>query len=331
MKVAVVGATGMVGQVMLEILAQRNFPAREVLAVASAASLGKRLPFKNGQLEIIDLEKAMQAKPDLALFSAGATLSKEWAPRFAESGCVVIDNSSAWRMEAETPLVVPEVNGEVLNGNQRIIANPNCSTIQLTLVLNPLHRAYGIKRAVVSTYQSVSGSGAAAVAQMEGERSQQKVPQVYPYPIDRNCLPHCDEFLESGYTKEEMKLTRETKKILGDEQVQVTATAVRVPVTGGHSESVNLEFAKAFHTGDLRRLLADSPGISIQDNPELNVYPMPLMAGGKDEVFVGRIRRDLSQVNSLNLWIVSDNLRKGAALNAIQIAETLVERGFLSS
>lgn len=320
----------MVGQTMLKLLRERSFPAEEVWAVASEKSLGRLLPFGDGELEVIGLEEALARRPDLTLFSAGAALSRQWAPRFAAQGSRVIDNSSAWRMDAAVPLIVPEVNGHLLQAEHRLIANPNCSTIQLVMVLHPLQRRYGLKRVVVSTYQSVTGTGQAAVAQMEAERRGDKAPMVYPYPMDRNCLPHCDDFLDNGYTKEEMKLTLESAKILGVD-LPVTATAVRVPVVGGHSESVNLEFSKPYLLGDVRKLLADSPGISIQDNPELNVYPMPLMAGGKDEVFVGRIRRDLSQVNSLNLWIVSDNLRKGAALNAIQIAETLVERGFLGS
>ncbi len=331
MKVAVVGATGMVGQVMMDLLAQREFPVRELLAVASERSVGKELVFKDQKVKVMGLQEAVDQKPDLALFSAGGATSRAWAPKFAEVGCVVIDNSSAWRMEPTVKLVVPEINGDSLTAEDRIIANPNCSTIQLVMVLNPLHKKYGIKRAVVSTYQSITGTGMAALQQMQNERDGLESKMAYPYKIDQNCLPHCDVFLENGYTKEEMKLTQETKKILADDTVLVTATAVRVPVLGGHSESVNLEFAQEFHTTDLRKLLADTPGVVVQDNPDVNQYPMPLYAQGRDEVFVGRIRRDLSLVNSLNLWIVADNLRKGAATNALQIAEKLLEKGVLKS
>ncbi len=327
MKVAVVGATGLVGRTMLSLLHERAFPADEVWPVASERSVGSLLPFGDGELAVIGLEEALAKAPDLALFSAGAALSREWAPRFAERGTRVIDNSSAWRMEPDVPLLVPEVNGKVLNSKHYLIANPNCSTIQLVMVLHPLHQRYGLQRVIVSTYQSVTGTGKGAVEQMEQERKGEKGPMVYPYPIDRNCLPHCDDFLDNGYTKEEMKLTQESVKILG-EPVPVTATAVRVPVVGGHSESVNLEFSKPYLLGDVRKLLADSPGLQLQDNPDFQQYPMPRYAQGKDEVFVGRLRRDLSRANCLNLWIVADNLRKGAALNALQIAELILARGF---
>lgn len=329
MKIAVVGATGMVGQVMCEVLRQRQFPCSEILAVASERSVGKELAFGDRQLKVIGLEEAVAARPALALFSAGGACSLEWAPRFAEAGTTVIDNSSAWRMDESIKLIVPEINGATLNAEDKIIANPNCSTIQLVMVLAPLHRRYGVKRAIVSTYQSITGTGVAALRQMENERQGLNGPMAYPYPIDENCLPHCDVFEDNGYTKEEMKLTRETVKILDDAQVQVTATAVRVPVRGGHSESVNIEFEQEYRLGDVRKIFADTPGLQLQDNPELNLYPMPRYAAGKDEVFVGRLRRDLSQVNSLNLWIVADNLRKGAATNAVQIAESLLERGLL--
>jgi aspartate-semialdehyde dehydrogenase len=329
MKVAVVGATGMVGQVMLELLEKRNFPVTELILVASEKSVGKEVAFKGTVYKIQALREAVNLLPDVALFSAGGAISQEWAPEFAKNGCVVIDNSSAWRMDPTIKLVVPEINGDALSAEDKIIANPNCSTIQLVMVLHPLHKKYGIKRAVVSTYQSITGTGMAALQQMQNERDGLESTMAYPYKIDQNCLPHCDVFLENGYTKEEMKLTNETKKILADDTVLVTATAVRVPVLGGHSESVNLEFAQEFNTTELRKLLADAPGVVVQDNPDVNQYPMPLYAQGRDEVFVGRIRRDLSLINSLNLWIVADNLRKGAATNALQIAEKLIEKGLL--
>lgn len=330
MRIAVVGATGLVGQEMLKVLAERGFENQEILAVASERSVGKEVDFAGRKLSVIGLETALEKKPDLAIFSAGGDTSKAWAPRFAEQKCYVVDNSSAWRMEAGIPLVVPEVNGDILKTDDYIIANPNCSTIQLVMVLAPLHEKYGIKRVVVNTYQSITGTGQKALDQLENERAGKKGPMAYPYPIDQNCLPHCDVFFDNGYTKEEMKLTNETKKILADQSVELTATAVRVPVMGGHSESVNLEFAENYQISDLRKILADTPGVVVQDNPELNVYPMPLMSRGKDEVFVGRIRRDLSRANCLNLWIVADNLRKGAATNAVQVAQKLVEKGFLN-
>ncbi|MDR9375301.1 MAG: aspartate-semialdehyde dehydrogenase, partial [Schleiferiaceae bacterium] len=323
MKIAIVGATGMVGQVMLKLLVERSFPITELLPVASARSAGKTISWRGREYRLLTVEEALQAKPDMALFSAGGSVSREWAPRFAQQGCTVIDNSSAWRMDPEVKLVVPEVNGDLLAKEDRLIANPNCSTIQLMMVLAPLQQRYGIRRVVVSTYQSVTGTGMAAVQQMENERAGEEGPLAYPYPIDQNCLPHCDTFDDNGYTREELKLLNESRKILQLPQLALTATAVRVPVRGGHSESVNLELEKEFHTTDLRKLLADQAGLHLQDHPDMNQYPMPRYAEGRDEVFVGRIRRDLSQINSLNLWIVADNLRKGAATNALQIAERL--------
>lgn len=324
MRIAVVGATGMVGRVMFEVLKERNFPATEIIAVASARSAGQEREIGGSTYHIHSMEEAVAAKCDIALFSAGGDTSKEWAPKFAAAGTRVIDNSSAWRMSPDHKLVVPEINGHLLTDDDMIIANPNCSTIQLVMVLAPLHKAYGVRRAVVSTYQSVTGTGVAAVQQMERERRGEKGEMVYPYPIDQNCIPHCDVFEDGDYTKEELKLTRETKKILGDNAVRVTATAVRVPVTGGHSESVNLTLDRDFEMGELRKLLHETPGLCVQDNPEMKTYPMPRYAQGKDDVFVGRIRRDDSWPNSLNMWIVADNLRKGAATNAVQIAEMLV-------
>ncbi|QNR25953.1 aspartate-semialdehyde dehydrogenase [Croceimicrobium hydrocarbonivorans] len=328
MKIAVVGATGMVGQVMLQVLHERGFENHEILPVASDKSKGKEVAFADKKLKVIGLKDALEAKPDMALFSAGGGTSLEWAPKFAEQGCYVIDNSSAWRMEEGIPLVVPEINGDLLEKGKYIIANPNCSTIQMLMVLAPLHRKYGIDRVVVSTYQSITGTGVKAVQQLENEKQGLSGEMAYPYPIHENALPHCDVFMENGYTKEEMKLVNETHKIL-DPTIAVTATAVRIPVKGGHSESVNLEFKSEYQISDLKRLLAESPGISLQDNTDVNQYPMPRYAEGKDEVFVGRIRRDLSKVNALNLWIVADNLRKGAATNAVQIAEMLQEKGIV--
>jgi len=326
MRIAVVGATGMVGQEMLKVLEERNLPFDELMLVASERSVGKKLKYKDLELEVISLQEALKAAPDVALFSAGGATSLEWAPKFAAAGTTVIDNSSAFRVNPENKLIVPEINGDSLTEEDKIIANPNCSTIQLVMVLKPLHERYKIKRVVVSTYQSVTGTGVKALDQMDNERKGEKGEMAYPYPIDQNCIPHCDVFMENGYTKEEMKLTNETKKILGDDQVHVTATAVRVPVAGGHSESVNIEFEHEFHTAEVKKLLSDQPGITLQDNVELNTYPMPLYARGKDDVFVGRIRRDLTQINTLNCWIVADNLRKGAATNAVQIAEKLLEK-----
>lgn len=329
MKIAVVGATGMVGQAMLKVLEERNFPLTELIPVASERSVGSTILYKNEPVTVLSMEAGIAAKPQLALFSAGGDTSLAYAEKFAAVGTFVIDNSSAWRMDATKKLVVPEINGTSLTADDKIIANPNCSTIQLVMVLSPLHKKYGIKRVVVSTYQSITGTGVKAVTQMMNERSDVKGAMAYPYPIDQNCLPHCDVFLENGYTKEEMKLTNETKKILADDSVHVTATAVRVPVMGGHSESVNIEFLKEFNTTDIRKELSNMSGITVQDNIDVNQYPMPLTAHNKDAVFVGRIRRDLSQVNTLNMWIVADNLRKGAATNAVQIAELLLEKGIV--
>lgn len=325
MKIAVVGATGMVGSVMLKVLEERNFPLTELIPVASEKSVGKKVNFGKKEYEILSLETAVSMKPEMAIFSAGGDTSLEWAPKFAEAGTTVIDNSSAWRMNPENKLVIPEINAGLLTKSDKIIANPNCSTIQLLMALKPLYDTYGIKRVVVSTYQSITGTGVKAVQQLENEYSGEKGEMAYPYPIHKNALPHCDVFQENGYTKEEMKLSNETKKILGDDSVNVTATAIRIPVVGGHSESVNIEFKKDFDEADVRKILSDFPGITVQDNPAVNTYPMPIYAEGKDDVFVGRIRRDYSQSNTLNMWIVADNLRKGAATNAVQIAEYLIE------
>ena len=325
MKIAVVGATGMVGEIMLKVLEERNFPIQELLLVASKRSVGKTLTFKGASHKVIGLETAVAAKPDIALFSAGGETSKNWAPKFAEVGTTVIDNSSAWRMDESKKLIVPEINGNILTKEDKIIANPNCSTIQLVMALSPLHLKYKMKRVVISTYQSVSGTGVKAVQQLDNEEAGVKGEMVYPHPIGRNALPHCDIFLENGYTKEEMKLVKEPKKILRDSTFSVTATAVRIPTAGGHSEAVNVQFIKDFEIEEVRKLLSETPGVIVQDDVKNNVYPMPITAHQKDEVFVGRIRRDESQENSLNLWIVSDNLRKGAATNAVQIAEYLVE------
>lgn len=329
MRIAVVGATGMVGEVMLQVLEERNFPITELLLVASEKSVGKKMAFKGNEYTIIGLQTAVDEKPDIALFSAGGAASLEWAPKFAVAGTTVIDNSSAWRMDPTKKLVVPEINAHSLTKTDKIIANPNCSTIQMVMVLNPLHKMYGVKRVVVSTYQSITGTGVKAVQQLENEMKGEKVEMAYHYPIHQNAIPQCDVFEENGYTKEEMKLVRETKKILNDEAVSVTATAIRIPVVGGHSESVNIEFENDFNLSDIRKILHDTPGISLQDNPETNTYPMPLYAKGKDDVFVGRIRKDDSQRNTINMWIVSDNLRKGAATNTVQIAEYLVSAGLV--
>ena len=328
MRVAVVGATGLVGGVMLEVLTERNFPVSELIPVASTRSLGKTVQFKGVSIPVVSMEDGVAKRPDIALFSAGGSVSIEWAPKFEAVGTFVVDNSSAWRMHADRPLIVPEINADILTEQDRIIANPNCSTIQMVVALNPLHRAYGIKRLVISTYQSFTGTGVKAVNQYESEKSGQSVNGngAYPHPIFENCLPHCDIFLDNGYTKEEMKLVHETRKILASPDIQITATAVRVPVHGGHSEAVNIEFEKAFEIEDVRNLLSEADGVIVQDNLELNEYPMPLKAKNRDEVFVGRIRRDESISNGLNLWVVSDNLRKGAATNTVQIAEYLVEK-----
>jgi aspartate-semialdehyde dehydrogenase len=328
MKVAVVGATGLVGGVMLKVLEERGFPVTELLPVATAKSVGGTITFKGKEVVIIGMDEAIARRPDLALFSAGGGTSLEWAPRFAEVGCTVIDNSSAWRMEPDKQLVVPEVNGQLLTANDRIIANPNCSTIQLVVALAPLHTALGVERVVVSTYQAVTGTGMKAVQQLENERMGIDGEMAYPFPIDRNVIPRCDVFTDNGYTKEEMKLVNETKKIL-DPAIRVTATAVRVPVTGGHSESVNIQFAREFELEAVRDLLRTAPGVLLLDDPAHDSYPMPIIAQGRDEVFVGRLRRDETQPRTLNLWIVADNLRKGAATNAVQIAESLVRAGHL--
>ncbi|EKY11730.1 aspartate-semialdehyde dehydrogenase [Capnocytophaga genosp. AHN8471] len=329
MRVAVVGVTGMVGNVMLEVLAEHNFPVTELIPVASEKSVGKKIVFKGTEYTVIGLQQAVSLKPDVALFSAGASVSKEWAPKFAQVGTTVVDNSSAWRMDPTKKLVIPEINADVLTKDDKIIANPNCSTIQMLVALAPLQRKYGIKRVVVSTYQSITGTGVKAVRQLENEYKGEKGEMAYHYQIHRNAIPHCDVFEENGYTKEEMKLVRETKKILRDDSIAVTATAVRIPVVGGHSEAVNVELKTDFDINEVRTLLAQSAGIKVQDNTETNTYPMPLYAHGKDDVFVGRIRRDESQPNTLNLWVVADNLRKGAATNTIQIAEYLIKNKLL--
>lgn len=329
MRVALVGASGLVGQKMLEILEERNFQVSELIPVASEKSVGKKVTFAEKEYSIVSMQDAIAAKPDIALFSAGGSVSTEFAPQFAEVGTVVIDNSSAWRMDPTKKLIVPEVNGDVLRIDDRIIANPNCSTIQMVVALKPLHEAYTIKRIVISTYQSVTGSGKEAVDQLNGERAGKEVTKVYPHQIDMNALPHVDVFFDNGYTKEEMKLVNETKKILGDDSIQLTATCVRIPTVGGHSESVNIEFENDFEIGSLRTLLAETPGITIVDNPEKNEYPMPLHSHEKDDVFVGRIRRDETQPNTVNMWIVSDNLRKGAATNTVQIAEYIKEHNLV--
>jgi aspartate-semialdehyde dehydrogenase len=325
MKVAVVGATGMVGTVMLKVLEERNLPITALIPVASARSAGKKLSYKGNEYTIVTLEDALKMKPDIALFSAGGDTSIEWAPKFAEVGTTVIDNSSAWRMDPTKKLVVPEINGAILTTEDKIIANPNCSTIQLVMALAPLHKKYKMKRVVISTYQSVSGTGVKAVQQLDNEEAGMEGEMAYPHKIGRNALPHCDVFLENGYTKEEMKLVKEPKKILSDTSFSVTATAVRIPTTGGHSEAVNVQFENDFDLTEVRQILTDTPGIIVQDDVANNIYPMPITAHHKDEVFVGRIRRDESQKNTLNLWIVADNLRKGAATNTVQIAEYLIE------
>ncbi|WP_100611278.1 aspartate-semialdehyde dehydrogenase [Confluentibacter lentus] len=326
MKVAVVGATGMVGEVMLKVLEERNFPVTELLLVASERSVGKKLTYKNKEYTVIGLADAVAAKPQIAIFSAGGDTSLEWAPKFAEAGTTVVDNSSAWRMDPTKKLIVPEINANELTKDDKIIANPNCSTIQMVLALSQLHKKYKMKRIVVSTYQSVSGTGVKAVKQLENEIAGIKGDMAYPYPISRNVLPHCDVFLENGYTKEEMKLAREPQKIFNDKTFSVTATAVRVPTSGGHSESVNVQFENDFDLADVRQIISETPGVVLQDNTATNTYPMPMFAHDKDEVFVGRLRRDESQPNTLNMWIVADNLRKGAATNAIQIAEYLIDK-----
>ena len=331
MRIAVVGATGMVGTVMLKALEERNFPITELIPVASEKSIGKKVIFKGNEYTIIDLQQAVDMQPDIALFSAGGGTSLEWAPKFAEVGTTVVDNSSAWRMDENKKLVVPEINANSLTEDDKIIANPNCSTIQMVVALAPLHKQYKIKRLVVSTYQSITGTGVKAVQQLENEHKGKKGEMAYHYPIHRNAIPHCDVFEDNGYTKEEMKLVRETQKILNDKSIAVTATAVRIPVVGGHSENVNIEFENDFDIAEIRKILNESSGVTVQDNIDTNTYPMPIYAEGKDDVFVGRIRRDLSQPKTLNMWIVSDNLRKGAATNTIQIAEYLVKHNLINN
>ena len=329
MKVAVVGATGLVGTKMLQVLAERKFPVTELIPVASEKSIGKKILFEGKEYPVVGMQSAIDAKPAIAIFSAGGGTSLEWAPRFAEAGITVIDNSSAWRMDPDKKLVVPEVNAHVLSGQDRIIANPNCSTIQMVVVLKPLHDKYRIRRVVVSTYQSVTGTGVKAVEQLMNERKGIVGPMAYKYPIDMNAIPHIDVFLDNGYTKEEMKMVNETKKIMGDDGIRVTATCVRIPTMGGHSESVNIEFENDFDLDEVRKILSAAPGVKLQDDVVNFVYPMPLTAHDKDDTFVGRLRRDETQEKTLNAWIVSDNLRKGAATNAIQIAEYLQLKGMI--
>ncbi|AWL79225.1 aspartate-semialdehyde dehydrogenase [Capnocytophaga canimorsus] len=330
MRIVVVGVTGMVGNVMLEVLEERNFPITELIPVASEKSVGKKIIFKGKEYTVVGLQQAVSLRPDIALFSAGGSISLEWAPKFAQVGTTVVDNSSAWRMDSTKKLVIPEINADVLTSEDKIIANPNCSTIQMLVALAPLHKKYGIKRIVVSTYQSITGTGVKAVRQLENEYQGIEGDKAYHYQIHRNAIPHCDIFEENGYTKEEMKLVRETQKILGDDSVAVTATAVRIPVVGGHSESINVELLSDYHIDEVRKLLSHSEGIVLEDEPQNNKYPMPLYSQGKDAVFVGRIRKDESQPRTLNMWVVADNLRKGAATNTIQIAEYLIKQGLVS-
>jgi aspartate-semialdehyde dehydrogenase len=329
MKVAVVGATGLVGKTMMKILEERHFPVTELIPVASEKSKGKEIQFKGHTYKVRTLAEAVAEKPELAIFSAGGSVSLEWGPKFAEVGTTVVDNSSAWRMDPGKKLVVPEVNAHILTKEDKIIANPNCSTIQMVVALNPLHKKYGIKRIVVSTYQAVTGTGQKGVAQLMNERKGTKGESAYPHSIDMNVLPHIDVFLDNGYTKEEMKMVNETKKIMGDASIRLTATTVRVPVTGGHSEAINVEFEKDFTIEEVRKILSSSEGIILVDDPKQNHYPMPKDSEGRDEVFVGRLRRDESQPNTLNMWVVADNLRKGAATNAVQIAEYLLKHNLL--
>ena len=329
MKLAVVGATGMVGEVMLQVLSERNFPFTELIPVASERSVGKKIVYSGSSYEVLGLETAVSMKPDIALFSAGSSTSLEWAPKFAETGTKVIDNSSAWRMDPTKKLIIPEVNAYKLTSTDKIIANPNCSTIQMLVALAPLQEQYGIERIVVSTYQSITGTGVKAVQQLENEYNKEKGEMAYPYPIHKNALPHCDVFMENGYTKEEMKLVNETHKILNNNSIGVSATAIRIPVVGGHSESINVQLKNDFELEAVRKLLNESPGLVVQDNPDTNTYPMPIYAEGKNEVFVGRIRKDESLDKTLNLWVVADNLRKGAATNSIQIAEYLLDQKFI--
>ena len=326
MKLALVGATGLVGEVMLKVLEERNLPITEFYPAASERSVGKTLVFRNKSYTLKSVQDTLDVRPDVAIFSAGATVSLEWAERFAKAGCYVVDNSSAWRTYDHVPLVVPEINAHTLSANSKIIANPNCSTIQMVVALNPLHKNYGLKRLVISTYQSVTGTGVKAVQQLDDERAGRKPQQMaYPWPIDLNCFPHGGHFMDNGYTSEEMKLVHETRKILEDQSIMITASVVRIPVKGGHSETVNIELKKPFEMNDILKLFGETPGLVIQDNVKENIYPMPRFSEGKDDVFVGRIRRDESCPNALNIWVVSDNLRKGAATNAVQIAEKLRE------
>ncbi len=327
MRIAVVGCTGLVGTQMLKVLDELNIEVNEIIPVASEKSAGKTIQFKGKGYTVVTLQQGVNAKPDVAIFSAGGDISKQWAPKFAEVGCFVVDNSSAWRMDPDKKLIVPEINGNSLTANDKIIANPNCSTIQLVMVLAPLHKHFGIKRIVISTYQAITGTGQKAVTQLQNERNGISGPMVYPHPIDMNCLPHCDVFTENGYTKEEMKLVNETQKILNDNTIRLTATAVRVPVVGGHSESVNIEFSKPFDVQEVKGILEKTEGVVVADNPEKNDYPMPINAKNRNEVFVGRIRRDHTLEHGLNLWIVADNLRKGAATNAVQIVDLLHKKG----
>ena len=329
MKLAVIGATGMVGEVMLQVLSERRFPFSELIPAASERSVGKKVVCGGNSYEVVGLKKAVSIKPDIALFSAGGATSLEWAPKFAEVGTVVIDNSSAWRMDPSKKLIIPEINADKLTSADKIIANPNCSTIQMLLALAPLQEHFGIERIIVSTYQSITGTGVKAVQQLKNEYKEENGEMAYPYPIHRNAIPHCDVFMDNGYTKEEMKLVNETHKILNDTTIGVSATAIRIPVLGGHSESINVQLKKDFELDAIRKLLNESPGLIVQDNPETNTYPMPIYAAGKDAVFVGRIRKDESKDKTLNLWVVADNLRKGAATNTIQIAEYLLQENLI--
>lgn len=329
MRIAIIGATGLVGRKILQIIKEQNITISELLLSASQKSIGKTMIYKNKPMNIISVSQALKQRPDIALFSAGATVSKQWAPKFAAAGCFVIDNSSAWRMDERVPLVVPEINPETITKDTKIIANPNCSTIQMVMALYPLHKEFQIERIVVSTYQSITGTGKRAITQMENERNNISGEKVYPYPIDKNCLPQCDIFTDNGYTREEMKLVNETRKILDNKSLNITATAARIPVTGGHSESINVTFKKDFDLQTIYQLLSGMPGVTILDNPDKNEYPMPILSEDKDTVFVGRIRRDFSAPRSLNLWVVADNLRKGAATNAIQILQTIKHKNIL--
>jgi len=329
MRIAIIGATGLVGRKILQIAEEQNVTISNLLLSASKKSIGKTMVYKNKPINVVSVSQALKQRPDIALFSAGAAVSKQWVPEFSAAGCFIIDNSSAWRMDKHVPLVVPEINPGTITKDTKIIANPNCSTIQMVMALYPLHQQFQIERIVVSTYQSITGTGKKAITQMENERNNISGEKVYPYPIDRNCIPHCDIFTDNGYTKEEMKLVNETRKILNNNALNITATAVRVPVTGGHSESINVTFKKDFDLQTIFQLLSDMPGVTVLDNPDKNEYPMPILSKGKDTIFVGRIRRDFSAPRSLNLWVVADNLRKGAATNAIQILQTIMHKNIL--